>query len=227
MSPRARSRSGESSSALPEDAAAHARAASRAFGAAAPRATRYAQLLATVAIERGLIGPREAERIWTRHLFNSAVLGELVAPSASVVDVGSGAGLPGIPLALARPDLRVLLLEPMARRVEFLEECVAELALDNVSVRRGRAEDRLPTRADVVVARAVAPLAGLARLAFGLCRPDGVLLALKGAKAAEEVDELVRQGGFVAVRHTLTDAAGDAATVVEVRRAAKQGRKAP
>src|SRR3954453_12787232 len=101
--------------------------AERLFGVRLPSAQRYASLLATVGIERGLIGPREAERVWDRHILNSAVLAELVEADASVVDVGSGAGLPGIPLALARPDLRVCLLEPMLRRTLFLEEALDDL----------------------------------------------------------------------------------------------------
>jgi 16S rRNA (guanine527-N7)-methyltransferase len=180
-----------------------------------------------VGIERGLIGPREAERVWSRHLFNSAAVAPLIAASSRVVDLGSGAGLPGIPLALARPDVHVVLLEPMARRVQFLEECVDELELANVSVHRGRAEDGVPSLADAVTARAVAPLTALAALAFPLCRGDGVLLAIKGAKAGDEVAEMTRGGGFAAVVHMLTDAAGEPATVVEVRRSPKHGRKAP
>ncbi|HVU62185.1 MAG TPA: 16S rRNA (guanine(527)-N(7))-methyltransferase RsmG [Mycobacteriales bacterium] len=195
------------------------------FGADTDRAARYAVLLATIGIERGLLGPREADRIWGRHLFNSAALAPLVASSATVVDLGSGAGLPGIPLALARPDLRVVLLEPMARRVQFLEECVRELGLGNVTVHRGRAQDGVPVTADAVTARAVAPLAALAVLAFPLCRNDGVLYALKGAKAVAEAGELDRGGGFVSIIHNLTDADDEPATVVEVRRSNKRGRK--
>jgi 16S rRNA (guanine527-N7)-methyltransferase len=181
----------------------------------------------TVGIERGLLGPREADRVWSRHLLNSTAVASLIAPSACVVDVGSGAGLPGIPLALARPDLQVVLLEPMARRVQFLDECVVELALSNVSVHRGRAQDGMAEVADVAVARAVAPLTALAEMSLSLCRSDGALFAIKGAKAGEEVDELNRVGGFASVVRVLIDAAGEAATVVEVRRAPNHGRKAP
>ncbi|HEX3900553.1 MAG TPA: 16S rRNA (guanine(527)-N(7))-methyltransferase RsmG [Mycobacteriales bacterium] len=190
-------------------------------------AARYAELLTTVGIERGLIGPREADRVWSRHIFNSVAVASLIEPATSVVDVGSGAGLPGIPLALARPDVEVVLLEPMARRAQFLEECVAELELTNASVHRGRAQEGLPRLVDAVTARAVAPLAALAEMSFRLCRAGGPLFAIKGAKAAEEVAELARIGTFTAVVHALTDAAGEPATVVEVRRAPKQGRKAP
>jgi 16S rRNA (guanine527-N7)-methyltransferase len=181
----------------------------------------------TVGIERGLLGPREAERVWSRHMFNSVAVAPMIEPSVRVADLGSGAGLPGIPLALARPDVHVVLLEPMARRVTFLEECVDTLGLSNVSIHRGRAQDGVPGLVDTVVARAVAPLTSLADMAFALCRPDGSLLAIKGAKAGEEAVELARDARFTAVVHTLDDAAGEPATVVEVRRAPKQGRKAP
>jgi 16S rRNA (guanine527-N7)-methyltransferase len=116
-------------------------AAVAVFGAAVDRAAAYARLLATDGIVRGLIGPREVPRLWDRHLLNSAAIAPLVPDGARVVDVGSGAGLPGIPLALARPDLTMTLLEPLARRVAFLLECVDRLRLDNVTVVRGRAEE--------------------------------------------------------------------------------------
>lgn len=165
-------------------------AASTLFGDRLPLARRYAEHLATTAVERGLVGPREASRVWERHVLNCAVVGELVETGARVVDIGSGAGLPGIPLALARPDLRIVLVEPLARRVEWLAEVLGELDLD-VAVERGRAEETVVRRrwegADVVTARAVAPLARLAGWALPLLRPGGRLLALKGASAAEEV----------------------------------------
>ena len=153
------------------------------FGAAYERAVAFAELLAGAGTERGVIGPREVPRLWARHLLNSAVIGELVPAGARVIDVGSGAGLPGVPLALARPDVEVVLLEPLARRVAFLEEAVAGLA--NVSVVRGRAEEGHTRRAlglaDVVTARAVAPLDRLAGWCLPLVKPGGTLLALKGA----------------------------------------------
>ena len=131
------------------------------FGDALPRVRRFAELLAGPGRDQGVIGPRELPRLWDRHLVNSAYVGRVVPPGATVLDVGSGAGLPGIPLALARPDLHVTLLEPMARRVAWLEETVAALGLA-VTVRRGRAEERETRRAcgefDVVTARAVAPI---------------------------------------------------------------------
>lgn len=165
-------------------------AARAVFGDRVPIAERYAELLASSGIDRGLIGPREADRLWERHLLNSAVLGELIPRSCRVLDVGSGAGLPGIPLALARPDLHVVLLEPMVRRVAWLQEVIGELSL-TISVHRGRAEDprvraELGRRA-VVTARAVAPLRRLARWCLPLVAPGGRLLAVKGASAEQEV----------------------------------------
>jgi 16S rRNA (guanine527-N7)-methyltransferase len=158
------------------------------FGAALPAAERYAQLLAGPAVERGLLGPREVPRLWERHLLNCAVVAGLVPRPCSLVDLGSGAGLPGVVLALCLPDCEVTLLEPMLRRVAFLGECVAELRLANARVYRARAEDAAgELAADVVTARAVAPLSRLAVMAAGLLRPAGILLAMKGARAAEEM----------------------------------------
>jgi len=162
------------------------------FGDRLELAQRYAVLLADVGVSRGLIGPREADRLWERHLLNSAVIGELIPPAASVLDVGSGAGLPGVPLALARPDLSVTLMEPMARRVAFLVEVVADLELDNVTVLRGRAEDAAVRRSlgrnDVVTARAVTGLHRLAGWCLPLLAPAGALLAIKGESAQLELD---------------------------------------
>jgi 16S rRNA (guanine527-N7)-methyltransferase len=180
-------------------------AAPALFGDRTPVAERYAEMLAGPGIERGVIGPREAGRLWDRHLLNSAVLGELVAAGSRVLDLGSGAGLPGIPLAIARPDLTMVLLESMARRVAWLQEVVAELGLA-VSVCHGRAEDPA-VRAelgdqDVVTARAVAPLDRLARWALPLLAPNGRLLAVKGATAEQELArdiESVRAAGGAAV----------------------------
>ena len=158
------------------------------FGPALGLAERYAELLAGPAAELGLIGPREPGRLWDRHLMNCAAVAELVPDTCSVIDLGSGAGLPGVVIAMLRPDAKVILLEPMARRVAFLEECVRVLGLANTSVCRGRAEDVAgQLAADVVTARAVAPLERLAGLALGLARPGGLVLALKGAGAAQEV----------------------------------------
>lgn len=160
------------------------------FGERLGTACRYVEHLATSGIERGLIGPREHDRLWDRHVLNSAVLAEVVPPDAKVVDVGAGAGLPGIPLALARPDLRIVLIEPLARRVDWLDEVISDLGLD-IAVERGRAEEPAVLRrwegADVVTARAVGPLARLAGLCLPLLRPGGAMLVLKGASAPEEI----------------------------------------
>jgi 16S rRNA (guanine527-N7)-methyltransferase len=163
------------------------------FGDRLPLAEQYAELLTTDAVVRGLIGPREAPRIWERHLLNCAVVADLIPPGASVVDVGSGAGLPGMVLAVARPDLTVTLVEPLARRTAFLTEAVAALGLDRTSVVRARAEEcvgRLPG-ADVVTARAVAPLDRLAGWCLPLVAVGGRLLALKGASAEAELASLL------------------------------------
>jgi 16S rRNA (guanine527-N7)-methyltransferase len=160
------------------------------FGDSLPLAERYAEFLADAGLERGLLGPREVDRLWDRHLMNCAVLGEAVPERASVIDIGSGAGLPGLVLAIVRPDLSITLLEPLLRRTTFLSECVTMLGLDNVEVRRGRAEEVAKDYAvDVVTARAVAPLERLVRWALPLLRPGGELLALKGERAATELKE--------------------------------------
>ncbi|WP_165966899.1 16S rRNA (guanine(527)-N(7))-methyltransferase RsmG [Actinomadura sp. 7K507] len=160
------------------------------FGEALPLAERYAAFLAQAGVERGLIGPREVDRLWERHLINCAVVAEVIPEDAQVVDVGSGAGLPGVVLAIVRPDLRVTLLEPLLRRTTFLDECVEMLGLPNVEVRRGRAEDVAGEfSVDVATARAVAPLARLATWALPLLRPGGEMLALKGERAAAELEE--------------------------------------
>jgi 16S rRNA (guanine527-N7)-methyltransferase len=170
-----------------------AQAAAQAFGDRLTLAGEYARLLVTDGVVRGLIGPREAPRIWERHLINCAVMSEIIPIGASVVDVGSGAGLPGIVLAVARPDLQITLVEPLARRTAFLTEAVAILGLGStVTVVRGRAEDVVDgpaAGADVVTARAVAPLDRLAGWCLPLVRPGGRLLALKGASAADEVTD--------------------------------------
>jgi 16S rRNA (guanine527-N7)-methyltransferase len=141
-------------------------------------------------VTRGLIGPRETERLWERHLLNCAVVAELLPERGELVDIGSGAGLPGVVLAMLRPSLQVVLLEPLLRRSVFLEECVAELGLSNATVVRARAEDRaLIFRGgfDVATARAVAPLDRLVGWAAPLLRPGGQLLAIKGQSAEEEL----------------------------------------
>jgi 16S rRNA (guanine527-N7)-methyltransferase len=179
----------ETSSAEGADLPAAPAAAATVFGARLAAAGDYARLLATDGVTRGLLGPREVPRLWERHLLNCAVVAELIDPEATVTDVGSGAGLPGIPLALTRPDLAIELLEPLHRRVVFLSEVVAALGLDRVRINRGRAEDSTTVGGvDVVTARAVAPLSRLAGWCLPLLRPGGSLIALKGAQAAAELD---------------------------------------
>jgi 16S rRNA (guanine527-N7)-methyltransferase len=168
-------------------------AARQVFEERLPLAVSYAELLMTDGVVRGLIGPREAPRIWERHLINCGVISEIIPLDASVVDVGSGAGLPGIVLAVARPDLRITLVEPLARRTAFLSEVVTALGLDaTVTVVRGRAEEVAggpPAPADIVTARAVAPLDRLAGWCLPLVAVGGRLLALKGASATDEISE--------------------------------------
>ncbi|MGC0312258.1 16S rRNA (guanine(527)-N(7))-methyltransferase RsmG [Kitasatospora acidiphila] len=163
-------------------------AAREIFGENFPAAQRYTELLASSGVQRGLIGPREVPRLWDRHVLNCAVLAELLPSGASLCDVGSGAGLPGIPVALARPDLSVTLLEPLLRRTTFLEEVVRELGLQNVTVLRGRAEEMVgKISVEIVTARAVAPLDRLAGWGMPLLRPYGQMLALKGDTAEQEL----------------------------------------
>ncbi len=162
--------------------------AAAVFGPALPTAVAFARILATRGVEWGLLGPREIPRLWDRHLLNCAVVAELIDKrQGTLLDIGSGAGLPGLVLAMVRPGMEVTLLEPMERRCRFLTECVAELRLANASVLRGRAEDVTAT-ADVVTARAVAPLPRLAELAMNVVRPGGMILAIKGRTAAEELE---------------------------------------
>lgn len=160
------------------------------FGDRLPLAITFVEMLARYGVERGLVGPREVDRLWERHLVNSAVVAELIPAGSRVVDVGSGAGFPGIPIAIARPDIDLVLLEPMARRVAWLEETVSELGLA-VTVLRGRAEEpsirSLIGHRDLATARAVAPLGRLAGWCLPLVAPGGRLLALKGSSAEEEI----------------------------------------
>jgi 16S rRNA (guanine527-N7)-methyltransferase len=158
------------------------------FGAELPQAEQYAALLTGAGVERGIVGPGEAARIWDRHLLNCGVIARLIPANCSLVDLGSGAGLPGIVLAILRPAARVTLLEPMARRASFLQECVTALNLANTQVLRGRAEEFAgKLAADVVTSRAVAPLEKLAGLSASLARPGGRVLAMKGSSAAAEL----------------------------------------
>ncbi|WP_372736225.1 16S rRNA (guanine(527)-N(7))-methyltransferase RsmG [Nocardioides sp.] len=149
----------------------------------------FARWLADAGVERGLIGPREVPRLWDRHLLNCAMLGEAIDQEATVVDLGSGAGLPGLVLAIARPDLRITLVEPLERRTTFLHEVVADLGLTGVEVIRGRAESLHGQRTfDVVTSRALAPLSRLLGWSMPLVAPQGSLLAMKGRAAEEEIE---------------------------------------
>ena len=159
------------------------------FGSQIGLARQYAQKLANDSDELGLLGPRELDKIWSRHLLNSAVVAELVKPGELVADVGSGAGLPGIPMAIAAPDTDFVLIEPMDRRASWLQEVVDELDLQNVEVVRARAEEVEGGQFDVVTARAVAALDKLLRLCVPLLKPGGRVIALKGSKAPEEILE--------------------------------------
>jgi 16S rRNA (guanine527-N7)-methyltransferase len=201
-------------------------------------AIRYAELLATNGVVRGVIGPRESDRLWDRHLLNCAVLADLIGPGASVIDVGSGAGLPGVVLAVARPDLTVVLVEPLARRAAFLSEVVDVLGLEQTTVVRGRAEELArrggdrPSRpvtadrigpADVVTARAVAVLDRLAAWCLPLAAVGGTVLAMKGESAAEEVanyrSAVTRAGGGEPViRLCGADVLETPTTIVEITR---------
>ncbi|CAM4236626.1 16S rRNA (guanine(527)-N(7))-methyltransferase RsmG [Nocardiopsis rhodophaea] len=207
--------------------------ASALFGGALPVVTRYAELLASAGVERGLIGPREVPRLWERHLMNCAVVEELIPQGAEVIDIGSGAGLPGIVLAILRPDLRVVLLEPLLRRTVFLRECVELLGLENATVRRGRAEDaKGELEADFITARAVAPLTRLGGWALPLLRQGGSLLALKGEQAETELEEaradLMKQRPCVAdVIRVGSGKVDPATTVVRVTVTSKSDQPAP
>jgi 16S rRNA (guanine527-N7)-methyltransferase len=157
------------------------------FGDQIDQARSFAQTLANDSDELGLLGPRELDKLWSRHILNSAVVAELVRPGDKVADVGSGAGLPGIPMAIARPDAEFVLIEPMERRSSWMLEVVEDLGLKNVRVLRSRAEDVTEQDFDIVTARAVAALDKLLKMCVPLLKPGGALIALKGSKAAEEI----------------------------------------
>ncbi|WAC57682.1 16S rRNA (guanine(527)-N(7))-methyltransferase RsmG [Gordonia sp. SL306] len=176
------------------------------FGDRLEIAEKYHEALAGDGVVLGLIGPREVPRLWDRHILNCGVIGDVIIEGETVVDIGSGAGLPGIPLAIARPDLSVTLVEPLLRRSDFLRRIVAELDLD-VTVVRGRAEEKAIRasvgEADVVTSRAVAPLERLAKWCGPLVREDGRMVAIKGASAREEIDrdrDLVGRSGITNLR---------------------------
>jgi 16S rRNA (guanine527-N7)-methyltransferase len=171
-------------------------------------------------VVRGLIGPREAPRLWERHLLNCAALADVIPRDASVCDVGSGAGLPGLVLAIARPDLAVTLVEPLLRRTTFLDEVVRELGLDGVRVVRGRAESLHGVeRFDVVTSRAVAPLSRLLEWSMPLVAPSGALMAMKGGAVPDEIHAaapILRRLGAAEPAVVTVGAGSSTATVVRV-----------
>lgn len=192
------------------------------FGEQLGLARRYADLLATTGISHGLVGPREAARLWERHLVNCAVMEDLLPAGEHVIDIGSGAGLPGLVLAIARPDLRIDLVEPLLRRTTWLENTVRELDLTNVTVNRGRAEE-MDLVVPVVTARAVASLDKLVRWSFPLLPEGGRLLALKGTAAQQELDDarplLERLGVGTALVHLVGEGqVSEPVRVVEIRK---------
>lgn len=203
--------------------AQEADAAEHIFGDRLDLAKRYVEHLATSGIERGLIGPREVPRLWSRHVLNCAVVAELIEDGAKVADVGSGAGLPGLCLAIARPDLYLTLIEPLERRVIWLEEVVMDLGLSNVEIIRSRAEAAIgKVECTVVTARAVSALDTLAPLTIPLLGGEGELLAIKGRSAEEEIGKaaktLKKLGGVsTEVLTAGQDVLEEPTTVVRVR----------
>lgn len=160
------------------------------FGLSFGQMEAFAHMLEEEGELRGLIGPRELPRLWSRHLVNSAAVLDFIPPKSQVLDVGSGAGFPGVVVAICRPELDVHLVEPMLRRVEWLEDVVDELGLDNVTIHQARSEDlHGKGKADVVTSRAVANMSKLVRMTSKLIAPGGRLLALKGRRAALEIEE--------------------------------------
>lgn len=205
-------------------------AAEEIFGSRIELALAYARSLSTAGVERGLIGPREVPRLWERHILNCAVLGELVDRDATVVDIGSGAGLPGIPLAIARPDLKVTLVEPLLRRTKYLVEIVDQLGLD-VAIVRGRAEQpgvlKEAGEADFVTSRAVAPLEKLVQWSLPFIHTGGQFIAIKGSSAEDEIvrsaEALRRLGaGSVEVVQCGVDLLPTPTTVVRATREPKR-----
>ena len=179
---------------------------------------RYAELLSSTGIERGLIGPKEGDRIWERHIANCIPITTIIPNGVRVADIGSGAGLPGIVIALARPDLKVSLIEPLQRRVDFLNEVITELALD-VEVIRGRAE-RVKKQFEIVTARAVAPLEKLIQISWHMIPRGGCLMAIKGESAADEITSTTLKKGSTAQLHEISLPNLPIARVIEVKKGA-------
>lgn len=169
----------------------------------------YAHILATDGVEHGMIGPREVPRLWDRHLLNCLVVAPAIPDGWRVADVGSGAGLPGLVWAVARPDLQITLVEPLLRRTRFLENTIAELGIENVTIRRQRAEDVDETY-DLVTARAVAALDKLAHWCWPLVRTGGVMAALKGQSAPAEITAAKPVLGRLGIKHAEVRTYGDA-----------------
>lgn len=202
--------------------------ASEIFGERLPLAEAYHRSLATDGSIRGFIGPREVPRLWDRHILNCAVIGEAMPHGVRVADVGSGAGLPGIPLAIARPDLDITLIEPLLKRSVYLQEVVDLLGLPNVTVIRGRAEEKqvraaLGDGVDIVTSRAVAPLGKLAGWSLPLVRRGGEMIAMKGSSVTEELYRDAAQirkvgGGPAEIRTVGAELLEEPTTVIRIPR---------
>jgi 16S rRNA (guanine527-N7)-methyltransferase len=188
------------------------------FSANPEKTDRYAEILHSWGIERGLIGPKEGDRIWERHIANCIPVTTLIPKSASVVDIGSGAGLPGIVIALARPDVHVTLIEPLQRRVDFLNEVITLLDLP-ITIIRGKSES-VKKSFEVVTARAVAPLPKLLTISWHLVKRDGALLAMKGEGAQREIEETEPKKHSKTHLHTLELPGFEVSRVIEVRKTA-------
>ncbi len=202
--------------------------ASEIFGERLPLAEAYHRSLATDGSVRGFIGPREVPRLWDRHILNCAVIGQAMPHGVRVADVGSGAGLPGIPLAIARPDLDITLIEPLLKRSVYLQEVVDLLGLPNVTVIRGRAEEKQVREAlgegvDIVTSRAVAPLGKLAGWSLPLVRRGGEMIAMKGSSVGEELERdgvQIRKagGGKADIRTVGAELLEEPTTVIRIPR---------
>ena len=188
------------------------------FGENQGKIQAFATLLKTTGIEHGLIGPKEGDRIWERHIANCIPITTIIAKEVRLADIGSGAGLPGVVIALARPDLKVTLIEPLQRRVDFLTQVIAELELP-IKVVRGRAE-AVKMQFEVVTARAVAPLEKLIQISWHIIPTGGCLLAIKGESAAEELAATKLKKGSTAKLHEISLPNLPVARVVEVLKGA-------
>lgn len=201
-------------------------AAKEIFGDRLPLAVKYHDLLGSEGLLCGFLGPREVPRLWERHILNCAVISEAIEENSTVADIGSGAGLPGIPLAIARPDLKITLIEPLLKRSTFLREVVKDFGLENVTVVRGRAEDKELQKEvgtfDVVTSRAVAALGKLTKWSLPLVTPGGRMIALKGATAEGELNHdaavIKKAGGVDAKVYTVGKMLKEPSTVVSITR---------